>query len=220
VLVPSQSTFDDCIEAEFDRRKLRLVPHGVSVPSVSDARVAAFVAGHDLPKRYVLWCGTLEPRKNLPTLLRAFALVRRNDPELGLVLVGPTGWGSVDVDAGVAEGVQLLGFLSAVDLHAAYAGATAFCYPSLREGFGLPVLEAMAHGVPVVTSRDTAMAEFVGSGGLLVDALDVDGLAAALEDAIGPRRDELAKAARERSEQYTWAKAAQLTVEAYRSAAS
>ena len=220
VLVPSQSTFDDCIEAGFDRRKLRLVPHGVSVPSVSDAQVAAFAAAHDLPKRYVLWCGTLEPRKNVPTLLRAFASVRQHDPELGLVLVGPTGWGSVDVGASGAEGVRLLGFLAADDLHAAYAGATAFCYPSLREGFGLPVLEAMAHGVPVVTSRGTAMAEFVGAGGLLVEALDVEALAAALDDAIGPRHDELAKAARERSEQYTWAKAAQLTVDAYRSVAS
>ena len=173
----------------------------------------------------MLWCGTLEPRKNVPTLLRAFAIARRSDPELGLVLVGPTGWGSVDLgsaDAGAdaSEGVQLLGFLSTDDLHAAYAGATAFCYPSLREGFGLPVLEAMAHGVPVVTSRGTAMAEFVGSAGILVDALDVDGLAAAIEAAIGPRHDELAKAALDQSEKYTWANAAQLTVDAYRDVAS
>ena len=220
VLVPSQSTFDDCVEAEFDRRKIRLVPHGVSVPAVSDAQVADFVAAHDLPKRYVLWCGTLEPRKNVPTLLRAFGVARRRDPELGLVLVGPAGWGAVDVSADASEGVQLLGFLSTDDLHAAYAGATAFCYPSLREGFGLPVLEAMAHGVPVVTSAGTAMAEFVGSAGILVDALDVDALAAAIEAAVGPRHDELAKAALERSEQYTWANAAQLTVDAYRSVAS
>ena len=154
-------------------------------------------AAYQLPERYVLWCGTLEPRKNVPTLLEAFAIVRRTDPDLGLVLVGPTGWGDVPVPAHMARGVRLLGFLPTDQLHAAYAGARAFCYPSLREGFGLPVLEAMAHGVPVVTSRGTAMAEFVGDGGLLVDPLDAHAIAAALETVLGSRHDELAAAARE-----------------------
>ena len=75
------------------RSRLRLVPHGVAVPAVSADDVAAFVDAYQLPERYVLWCGTLEPRKNVPTLLEAFAKLRRTDPELGLVLVGPTGWG-------------------------------------------------------------------------------------------------------------------------------
>ncbi len=168
----------------------------------------------------MLWCGTLEPRKNVPTLLRAFAKLRRTDPSIALVLVGPTGWGDVPMPTKLLEGVHLLGFLPTEDLHAAYAGARAFCYPSLREGFGLPVLEAMAHGVPVVTSRGTAMAEFVGDGGLLVDPHDEHAIAEALQVAMGERHDEFAKAAREKAADYTWDKAAELTVEAYREAAS
>jgi glycosyltransferase involved in cell wall biosynthesis len=216
VLVPSQSTFDDCADAGFDKARLRLVPHGVAVPDVSAEQVAAFVSQYRLPERYVLWCGTLEPRKNLPTLLQAFAKLRRADPSLALVLVGPAGWGAVPMRTRLIEGVRLLGFLPTDDLHAAYAGARAFCYPSLREGFGLPVLEAMAHGVPVVTSRGTAMAEFVGDGGLLVDPHDEHAIADALQVAMGDRHDELAKAARAKSTEYSWDRAAELTVEAYR----
>ncbi|HEY5051114.1 MAG TPA: glycosyltransferase family 1 protein, partial [Acidothermaceae bacterium] len=161
-----------------------------------------------------------EPRKNVPTLLEAFAELRRTDPELGLVLVGPTGWGHVRVHTQLLRGVRLLGFLPADHLHAAYAGARAFCYPSLREGFGLPVLEAMAHAVPVVTSRGTAMAEFVGDGGLLVDPLDANRIAAALEIVLGERHDSFATAALAQSTRYSWDNAAALTVEAYRAAAS
>jgi glycosyltransferase involved in cell wall biosynthesis len=219
VLVPSQSTLDDCVEAGFDRSRLRLVPHGVAVPAVSAVDVAAFVGTYQLPERYVLWCGTLEPRKNVPTLLEAFAKLRRTDPELGLVLVGPTGWGPAPVQAQLVRGVRLLGFLPTDQLHAAYAGARAFCYPSLREGFGLPVLEAMAHGVPVVTSQGTAMAEFVGGGGLLVDPLDANRIAAALEIVLGEKHDRFAAAALKQSARYTWDDAAALTIDAYRAAA-
>jgi glycosyltransferase involved in cell wall biosynthesis len=220
VLVPSQSTLTDCVDAGFDAARLRLVPHGVSVPAVNAQDVAAFVATHNLPERYVLWCGTLEPRKNVATLLRAFADLRRREPSLGLVLAGPAGWGDVPVAADLTAGVQLLGFLPSDQLHAAYAGARAFCYPSLREGFGLPVLEAMAHGVPVVTSAGTAMAEFVGAAGILVDPLDADAIADALVAAIGLRHDELAAAARTQASHYSWDKAAELTVDAYRAVAS
>jgi len=219
VLVPSQSTLDDCVEAGFDESRLRLVPHGVAVRAVSADEVAAFVGAYQLPERYVLWCGTLEPRKNVPTLLEAFAKLRRTDPELGLVLVGPAGWGHAPVRTRLMQGVRLLGFLPNDQLHAAYAGSRAFCYPSLREGFGLPVLEAMAHGVPVVTSQGTAMAEFVGDGGLLVDPLDANRIAAALEIVLGEKHDQFAAAALKQSTRYTWDDAAALTVEAYRAAA-
>jgi glycosyltransferase involved in cell wall biosynthesis len=220
VLVPSQSTYDDCVEAGFAPSKLRHVPHGVTASVVDAAAVTAFTTKHELPERYVLWCGTLEPRKNVATLLQAFAVLRGRDPSLVLALAGPAGWGDVTVPESLSANVRLLGFLSADELQAAYAGARAFCYPSLREGFGLPVLEAMAHGVPVVTSAGTAMAEFVGAAGILVDPLDADGIADALEAAIGSRHDELATAALVEAAKYSWDNAAALTVDSYRAVAS
>jgi glycosyltransferase involved in cell wall biosynthesis len=221
VLVPSRVTYDDCLSAGIEESRLRLVPHGVSVPSVSAAVVSDFRDRYGVPARYVMWCGTLEPRKNVPALVAAYARLRRADPTLGLVLVGPSGWG--DVEVGSAAGVQLLGFLPTAELHAAYAGASAFCYPSSREGFGLPVLEAMAHGVPVVTSAGSSMAEFVDGAGLLVDPTDIDALAAALLTALSDDpsgETSLGALARARAARYSWDAAAELTVAAYREAMS
>jgi glycosyltransferase involved in cell wall biosynthesis len=188
----------------------------VSVPAVSPTEVAEFAANQGLPERYVMWCGTFEPRKNLPTLLRAFEIARASEPDLGLVLVGPTGWGDVAVPT--TPGVRLLGFLGPHDLHLAYAGARAFCYPSLREGFGLPVLEAMAHGVPVVTSAGTAMAEFTEGAGILVDPLDAGAMAEAIVAAAGDEHGALARAAAKRANEYSWDAAAAATIDAYREA--
>lgn len=215
IIVPSEATKRDCEAAGIDADRLRLVPHGVAVPPISDAAVDAFRAAHDLSRPYVLWCGTIEPRKNLPTLLAAFDKIR-DDIDADLVLVGPSGWGDVAVPRDPKGRIKMLGFLETSDLHAAYAGAAVFCYPSLREGFGLPVLEAMAHGVPVVTSSGTSMAEFTGDAGLLVDPLDADAIAGALLKALGPDADRMRAAATEQASRYTWDRAADLTVAVYR----
>jgi glycosyltransferase involved in cell wall biosynthesis len=213
VLVPSRASWQECVDAGIEKDRLRLVPHGVQVPAVSTRQVDEFRTAHGLSERYVLWCGTLEPRKNVPGLLRAFAIAHEKDPNLELVLAGPNGWGDVEVPQ--TDGVRLLGFLPSDELHAAYAGARAFCYPSFREGFGLPVLEAMAHGVPVVTSAGTAMAEFTEGAGLLVDAHDVEGIANAVVVATDDRHGELAAASLSRSRDYTWENSATLTLAAY-----
>ena len=216
VTVPSRATWDECVDAGVDEQRLRLVPHGVAVPAVTAAEVREFTTARELPDRYVMWCGTLEPRKNVPTLLHAFEIARRSVPDLGLVLVGPAGWGDVTVPT--IPGVRLLGFLGPHELHLAYAGARAFCYPSLREGFGLPVLEAMAHGIPVVTSAGSAMAEFADGAGILVDPLDADALATAIVAAVGDEHDALADAAAKRAAAYSWGAAAAATVTAYHEA--
>ena len=148
--------------------------------------------------------------------LHAFEIARRSVSDLGLVLVGPAGWGDVTVPT--IPGVRLLGFLGPHELHLAYAGARAFCYPSLREGFGLPVLEAMAHGIPVVTSAGSAMAEFADGAGILVDPLDADALATAIVAAVGDEHDALADAAAKRAAEYSWGAAAAATVTAYHEA--
>jgi glycosyltransferase involved in cell wall biosynthesis len=219
VLVPSQATADECAAAGIDAARLHVVPHGTHVLRPDAAAVAEWRRRVGVTNPYVLWCGTVEPRKNLATLLRAFA--RLEDPQLDLVLVGPPGWGDVPAHpAGLdASRVHVLGHLSRADLGAAYEGAAAFCFPSLREGFGLPVLEAMAHGVPVVTSAGTACAEVAGDAGLLVEPTDVDGLASALAQAVADdgRR---AAASLARAEQFSWAEAARRTAAVYASVAA
>jgi len=164
VVVPSEATRADCISCGIDPDRIRVVPHGTAQHAVAPDDARTFRAAHGLGRPFVLWCGTLEPRKNLPVLLRAFEHLLEDGSDLDLVVVGPSGWGttSADVRAAVdrlpANRVHVLGRLSDVDLQRAYASARVFCFPSTWEGFGMPVLEAMVHGIPVVTSRGTSMA--------------------------------------------------------------
>lgn len=218
VICPSRATADDCLHAGLDGDRLRVVPHGVRVPDVTADEVQAFRDRHRLSRPYVMWSGTLEPRKNVGGLIRAFERLRASGEDVDLVLVGPRGWGQDQVSTAASNSthVRLLGFLPERELHVAYAGAAAFAYPSTWEGFGLPVLEAMAHGIPVVTSRGTAMAEFVGDGGVLVDPQDEDEIASALQRAIGPEHEVLAAGARRAAGSMTWASAAERLAEIYR----
>jgi len=205
VCCPSRSTLEDCVDQGFDRDKLRHVPWGVRPVAVPDGRVDALRARHDLGDAYVLWVGTAEPRKNLPVLLEAFSLVAR--PGLTLALVGPEGWNE-DVGARIGRrtDVRALGFVDEGDLAGLYAGAEVFCYPSLLEGFGLPVLEAMAQGAPVVTSAGTATEELVAGIGAAVDPRDPravsDALAAVLDDPAEAERR--GQAGRARAAELTW----------------
>ena len=224
VVVPSEATALDCVTAGIDRDRVRVIPHGVTAPEVTADEVASFRADHGLEHPYVLWTGTFEPRKNVPTLLDAYARVVSEASDLDLVLVGPSGWGGADeavsrrLDDLPRGRVHRLGHLPPAALHRAYAGATAFCFPSTWEGFGLPVLEAMAHGVPVITSAGTSMAEVCGEAGLLVDPASPDELAAAVLEAAGARHDELSRAGLARSAEFTWQRSAALHVAAYRDA--
>lgn len=225
VVVPSHATAEDCVAAGIDRERLHVVHHGAPAwasAAVTPDEVAALRSRLGLPERFVLWCGTFEPRKNLAGLLAAFRLLADEDPELHLVLVGPPGWGQTDHDVHVGpwtSRVHEVGRLSWADLRVAYAAATALCFPSTWEGFGLPVLEAMAVGTPVVTSRGTSMAEIVGDdGGVLVDPADPADIAAGMARAVGPERPALAAAALRRSQTFTWARAAEATLAAYRAA--
>ncbi len=223
VITPSQATADDCVAAGIDARRIEVVPHGVRTLPVSEAQVAAFRAEHGLDGDYVLWTGTREPRKNLATLLQAFSLLADDDPGLDLVLVGPQGWGDDAEERRVldelGERVHVTGHLPEADLAAAYAGARAFCFPSHWEGFGLPVLEAMAYGTPVVTSRGTCMEEVCGEAGLLARPTSAAEIARQLARAVGPAHDELRAAGLERAAAFTWQACAQAHEELYRSLA-
>jgi glycosyltransferase involved in cell wall biosynthesis len=226
VVVPSTATRDDCVAAGIDAGRVDVVPHGVrALPVTADDR-AGWRRRHGVHRPYLLWCGTLEPRKNLPGLVEAYARAAAAEPGFpDLVLVGPTGWGDTAqaVDRALAAlptgTVHLLGRLPEQDLQTAYAGAAAFAFPSLWEGFGMPVLEAMAHGVPVVTSAGSSMAEFTGEAGVLADPTDPDALAAALVDVVSGDRDRRSAAALRTAASMTWATAARAHADSYRAAA-
>jgi glycosyltransferase involved in cell wall biosynthesis len=218
VVCPSEATAVDVVNAGMDPGRVRIVPWGVDQTTASAAEVTAARARHGLDRPYVLWVGTLEPRKNVTTVVDGFRRLGRDD--LDLVLVGPAGW-KEQVPASAAElgdRLHLVGFVSDTDLRALYGGAEVFCYPSLLEGFGFPVLEAMVQGTPVVTSQGTATGELLGPGGEAIDPRSDEALAAGLE-AVLADRERYAAAAVARSARYTWARTAAGLVAAYRSAA-
>ncbi len=222
VIVPSQATRADCIAAGIVEDRLHVVPHGVRPPATTPADAVTFAERHGLRRPYVLWAGTREPRKNLPTLVSAFARVLAEGADLDLVLVGPQGWGpeQAALSGPDAERVHLLGHLPTAELAAAYAGALAFCYPSLREGYGLPVTEAMSHGTPVVTSRGTSTEEVAGGAAVLVDPRDDADVARGLREAIEPAANaRLRQLSSARAAELDWSVTARATTTVLRRAA-
>ncbi len=210
VLVPSEATLADCLAAGIGSDRLRVVPLGVDVRPASAASIERVRRRYDLPDEFVLFVGTLEPRKNLERLVEAMSLRTTAQP---LVVAGAPGWGP---DARVRPGgdVRFLGFVPEDDLGALYAAATVFAYPSEREGFGLPVAEAMAQATPVVTSAGTSTEEVAGGAAVLVDPFDVRSIAAGI-DAACDERDRLASRSTARANELSWASAARRTLDVY-----
>jgi glycosyltransferase involved in cell wall biosynthesis len=218
VVCPSEATAVDVVNAGLDPARVRIVPWGVDQTTAEPAEVAEIRTRQGLTRPYVLWVGTLEPRKNVSVVVDGFRRLDRDD--LDLVLVGPAGWKEQLPPAAheLGDRLHLLGFVADADLRALYAGAEAFCYPSLLEGFGFPVLEAMVQGTPVVTSGGTATSEVLGDGGVAIDPSSADELAAGL-DAVLTDREPYSRAAVRRSGRYTWARTAAGLGDAYRWAA-
>jgi glycosyltransferase involved in cell wall biosynthesis len=182
--------------------KIRVVPNAVGDEFTQEGPAEA--------GDYVLAVGTLEPRKNLGRLVEA---VRKTDRELRVV--GARGWGGVEVRG---NGVRWLGEVDDAELARLYRGAACVAYPSLYEGFGIPILEAMACGTPVVTTRGTAMEEVADGAAVLVDARDSEEIAAGIERAA-TERDTLVPRGLERARAFRWDAVAAATVEVYREAA-
>jgi anaerobic magnesium-protoporphyrin IX monomethyl ester cyclase len=196
---------------------------------VADPTVLAHVrAKYGLTSRFILYVGTIEPRKNLPILMEAFAKRRRRgDLDHQLVCVGPYGWLSRGIEDRMArshagDDIVFTGYVPFEDLPALYSAAEMFVYPSMYEGFGLPVIEAMACGTPVVTGRAAAVAEVGAQAVEHVDRIDADALGEALVRLAtdADRRRHLASAGRARAAQFSWARAAGRSLEIYREAAT
>jgi glycosyltransferase involved in cell wall biosynthesis len=193
---------------------------------VRDPEVLARVRGrYRLPARFVLGVGTLQPRKNFEGLVEAFGRLLaagHHLPELGLVIAGGEGWLGTDLLAlaerlGVRERVILAGFVKDEDLPGLYSLADALAFPSWYEGFGLPVLEAMACGTPVVSADNSSLPEVVGDAGLLVDAGSPDELADALALLLleEGRRSRLVEAGWRQARRFRWENAARQLLEVY-----
>jgi glycosyltransferase involved in cell wall biosynthesis len=175
---------------------------------------------------YALFVGTLEPRKNLIRLLRAFGRLAATDaPQAQIVIAGATGWGGLSLADEVARlalesRVVAPGWVDETQLSTLYRYAECFAMPSLYEGFGLPLLEAMAHGTPVLSSRVSAMPEVVGDAGLLVDPYDVEDITRGLRRFFRDEglREQLAPLARAQAARFSWHRAAQETMAVFEEA--
>jgi glycosyltransferase involved in cell wall biosynthesis len=203
--------------------RVRVTPWGVDERFSPGAADPAPLARLGVAPPYLLTVGALQPRKNLEAALAAFE--RLGERELGLVIAGGRGWGDAELQARLrrspaASRVRLTGRVTDAELVELYRGAECFVFPSRYEGFGLPPLEAMACGAPVVASDLTSMPEVLDDAALLVDPDDVGALAAALDELLATPAlaAELAERGRRRAAGFTWAAAAEATLAAYRAA--
>jgi len=239
VVCPSQVTAEALARWCTVTAEVAVAPHGVDTerfrpdgPSRGEdaARLAA-IDGRLAPDRpFLVFVGTLEPRKDVPTLVRAFSDVASRHPDALLVLAGGRGWGADEVDAavvtsGLGQRVVQTGYVDDAAVPVLLRSAAAVVYPSLYEGFGLPALEALACGATLVTTKGTAMEEVAGASALLFPPGDDSALADLLDVVLAGRVDDRAGAERralgfEIVDRHTWAASADLHVAAYRSAAA
>ncbi|MDA3032974.1 MAG: glycosyltransferase family 1 protein [Actinomycetota bacterium] len=208
IMCPTKVTKGELIDAGFAANTIRVVPWGVNTVITDATTSEQTLRPLLLPDEFVLFVGTIEPRKNLVALAAATAMIG-----MPLVVAGAQGWGAAAVPP--SADVRFLGHVPADVLSALYMTASVFAYPSLHEGFGLPVLEAMAHGTPVVTSRGTATEEVAGGAAVLINPAEVESIAAGLRTALN-NAPEFVRLGTQRSAACSWETTADAIVECYR----
>lgn len=228
VIVPSQATAD-ALAATGRQARVRVVPMGTDMSAPPPDERDRILDELRIERPYVLWMGTLEPRKNPEGVIRGFVNAVdsgvANASSLHLYMVGPRGWWSGDLaelisTRGLQDRLRRIDEQPVAVRAAIYAGASAFLFPSLSEGFGLPILEAMACGAPVVTSNRSSMPEVAGSAAEFCDPDDPASIGAALAKVLRDAElaEDLRRAGYRRAREYTWERTARETVACYREA--
>ena len=204
-------------------KKIACIHHGVSerFHPESPERIDEVRRRYGIERPYILFVGNLEPRKNLGGLVRAFRIVRQEIQEpIDLVVAGQIAWKSGELlrelgEEDVRDSVRLTGYFPAEDLPALYSGARAFVFPTLWEGFGMPVLEAMACGTPVVASRVPSIEEIAGDAAILVDPQSPHSIGSGIREALQGSRASFRRRGIERAAQFSWLTTARRTLEVY-----
>ena len=228
VLADSHATKDDVVEllgADPDRVHVVYPGSEAAFHPRSEAQVQAFRHNNALVRPFVLFVGTLEPRKNVDVLVRAFGVVARDGFAGDLVLAGGSGWGTEAIDAALAESpvrdrIRRIGYVKQEDLPYWYCAADLVVYPSSYEGFGIPVLEAMASGTPVITSNRSSLPEVAGDAALTVDPRDIPQLAAAMTMVLASpeRRATMRERGLAQARRFDWTVAAEQCLNVYQRA--
>lgn len=215
VIAVSRSTAHDLYkEIPSSKQKTTVIYEAGSLASTQ------LVKYNKINKKYLLFVGTLEPRKNLARLLKAYSILPDNiKEEYSLVIVGGKGWGKENVESivenlDIKNYVNILGYLSDKELENTYKRASLFVMPSLYEGFGLPLVEAMNAGVPLVTSNISSMPEIAGKAAILVDPYDINSIKEGIIKVLTDLnlRSLLLKAGLKQSKRFNWKKAAKMTM--------
>ncbi len=213
LIAVSEHTRQDAIEVlRIPADKIEVIHHGVPDRyfQATPEDAAAVAKQYKLERPYILFCATIEPRKNLDVLLDAYELLAPSLKEtFDLVVAGMAGWASeatVERLRGSGGGVRYLGYVPETDMPGLTRGATLFAYPSLYEGFGLPLAQAMAAGIPTITSAVSSMPEIAGDGALLIDPKSAEELRAAMTRLLlsPSERENLAVKAKRQAERYRW----------------
>jgi len=227
LITVSESTREDAIRLlEIDPKKIFTTQLGVdpsfTVLDNNDAELRV-ISKYSLPEKFILYLGTIEPRKNLPVLIKSYKPLADDGTDYKLVLVGKYGWMYQEVldlidDLELQDMVCLTGYVSQEDLPVVYNLASLFVYPTIYEGFGLPALEAMACGVPVITTRVASLPEIVGDAGLLIPVNDTEALYKAMSQVLEDTalREKLIHDGLARSKLFSWERTAQLTQQVYK----
>jgi glycosyltransferase involved in cell wall biosynthesis len=226
IIAVSESTRMDVIRVlQIDPEKIYTTHLGVdpSFRVISDIESRERAASeYRLPEKFILYLGTIEPRKNLPVLIRSYRQLVESGTEYKLVLVGKYGWMYKEVlnlvnELDIEDKVCFTGYVPQEDLPLVYNLSSLFVYPTIYEGFGLPALEAMACGVPVITSNVASLPEIVGDAGILIPVDDVDALHNAMRRILQDEglREKLIQDGLVRSKSFSWERTAQLTHQVY-----